>query len=120
MEEEQFGHAAISNFLGGTDHADPHQYLRSHNYSYAELYDLIYEKYLIKTKQSSTLGTTSTKPSQPSKPSGGTNNKLTVSANRGVAQIKPTNNGLYTTVYDSKGHKTDQVQKLYPLLKLQH
>lgn len=43
-----------------------------------------------------------------------------MSANRGVAQIKPTNNGLYTTVYDSKGHKTDQVQKLYPLLKLQH
>lgn len=113
-------HAAISNFLGGTDHTDPHQYLRSHNYSYAELYDLIYEKYLIKTGQVAPWGTTSTKPSQPSKPSGGTNNKLTVSANRGVAQIKPTNNGLYTTVYDSKGHKTDQVQKLYPLLKLQH
>ena len=110
-------HAAISNFLGGTDHADPHQYLRSHNYSYAELYDLIYEKYLIKTKQVAPWGTTSTKPSQPSKPSGGTNNKLTVSANRGVAQIKPTNNGLYTTVYDSKGHKTDQVQKTLSVTK---
>ena len=110
-------HAAISNFLGGTDHADPHQYLRSHNYSYAELYDLIYEKYLIKTGQVAPWGTTSTKPSQPSKPSGGTNNKLTVSANRGVAQIKPTNNGLYTTVYDSKGHKTDQVQKTLSVTK---
>ena len=35
-------------YLGGTDHADPHGYLRSHNYSYDQLYDLINEKYLIK------------------------------------------------------------------------
>lgn len=40
-----------------------------------------------------------------------------MSANRGVAQIKPTNNGLYTTVYDSKGHKTDQVQKTLSVTK---
>ncbi len=33
--------------------------------------------------------------------------KLTVAANNGVAQIKPTNSGLYTTVYD----KTGQVKR---------
>ena len=36
-------HYAISRWLGGTDHADPHQYFSNHNYSYAELYDLINE-----------------------------------------------------------------------------
>ena len=36
-------HAAISRWLGGTDHADPHGYLQQHNYSYNELYDLINE-----------------------------------------------------------------------------
>ncbi len=41
-------HYAVSKYLGGTDHADPHGYLRSHNYSYDQLYDLINEKYLIK------------------------------------------------------------------------
>ena len=59
-------------------------------------------------------GTTS---SSSTKPSGGSSSsssdKLTVKANSGVAQIKPSNSGLYTTVYDSKGHSTDQAQKLY-------
>lgn len=41
-------HYAVSKYLGGTDHADPHGYLRSHNYSYDQLYDLINEKYLKK------------------------------------------------------------------------
>ena len=41
-------HYAISRFLGGTDHSDPHAYLQSHNYTYNELYDLINEKYLLK------------------------------------------------------------------------
>ena len=36
-------HYAISRFLGGTDHSDPHAYLQSHNYTYNELYDLINE-----------------------------------------------------------------------------
>ena len=53
---------------------------------------------------SSILGTTTTtKPStggSTTKPS--TNDKLTVAANSGMAQIKPTNNGLYTTVYDKR------------------
>ena len=40
-----------------------------------------------------------------------------MSANRGVAQIKPTNNGLYTAVYDSKGHKTDQITKTLSVTK---
>ena len=111
-------HYAISRYLGGTDHTDPHQYFRSHNYSYAELYDLIYEKYLIKTGQVAPWGTSSTSPSKPSKPSDSSNNnKLTVSANSGVAQIKPSNSGLYTTVYDEKGHSTDQAQKTLSVTK---
>ncbi|RYL11140.1 glucosaminidase domain-containing protein [Staphylococcus sp. RIT622] len=112
-------HYAISRWLGGTDHADPHQYFRDHNYSYAELYDLINEKYLIKTGQVAPWGTTS---SSSTKPSGGSSSssssdKLTVSANSGVAQIKPSNSGLYTTVYDSKGHSTDQDQKTLSVTK---
>lgn len=112
-------HYAISRWLGGTDHADPHQYFRDHNYSYAELYDLINEKYLIKTGQVAPWGTTS---SSSTKPSGGSSSssssdKLTVSANSGVAQIKPSNSGLYTTVYDSKGHSTDQAQKTLSVTK---
>ena len=112
-------HYAISRWLGGTDHADPHQYFRDHNYSYTELYDLINEKYLIKTGQVAPWGTTS---SSSTKPSGGSSSssssdKLTVSANSGVAQIKPSNSGLYTTVYDSKGHSTDQAQKTLSVTK---
>ncbi|MGX0739854.1 bifunctional autolysin [Staphylococcus capitis] len=112
-------HYAISRWLGGTDHADPHQYFRDHNYSYAELYDLINEKYLIKTGQVAPWGTTS---SSSTKPSGGSSSssssdKLTVSANSGVAQIKPSNSGLYTTVYDSKGHSSDQAQKTLSVTK---
>ena len=112
-------HYAISRWLGGTDHADPHQYFRDHNYSYAELYDLINEKYLIKTGQVAPWGTTS---SSSTKPSGGSSSssssdKLTVSANSGVAQIKPSNSGLYTTVYDSKEHSTDQAQKTLSVTK---
>lgn len=114
-----WSHYAISRWLGGTDHADPHQYFRDHNYSYAELYDLINEKYLIKTGQVAPWGTTS---SSSTKPSGGSSSssssdKLTVSANSGVAQIKPSNSGLYTTVYDSKGHSTDQAQKTLSVTK---
>ena len=107
-------HYAISRYLGGTDHADPHQYFKNHNYSYAELYDLINEKYLIKTGQVAPWGTSS---SSSTKPSGGSSSKLTVSANSGVAQIRPKNSGLYTTVYDSKGHQTDQVQKTLSVTK---
>ena len=44
-------HRSVSNYLGGTDRVDPHGYLAMHNYSYDELYDLIYEKYLIKTNK---------------------------------------------------------------------
>ncbi|UMT81525.1 glucosaminidase domain-containing protein [Staphylococcus roterodami] len=114
-------HYAVSKYLGGTDHADPHGYLRSHNYSYDQLYDLINEKYLIKMgkvapwgTQSTTTPTTPTKPSTPSTPSTG---KLTVAANNGVAQIKPTNSGLYTTVYDKTGKATSEVQKTFAVSK---
>ncbi|HDI7292050.1 TPA: glucosaminidase domain-containing protein [Staphylococcus aureus] len=114
-------HYAVSKYLGGTDHADPHGYLRSHNYSYDQLYDLINEKYLIKMgkvapwgTQSTTTPTTPSKPSTPSTPSTG---KLTVAANNGVAQIKPTNSGLYTTVYDKTGKATNEVQKTFAVSK---
>ena len=63
-------HYAISRYLGGTDHADPHAYLSNHNYSYDELYDLINEKYLIKMGKVAQWGTTSTNNSTPTtKPS---------------------------------------------------
>ncbi|HAZ5643844.1 TPA: mannosyl-glycoprotein endo-beta-N-acetylglucosamidase [Staphylococcus aureus] len=114
-------HYAVSKYLGGTDHADPHGYLRSHNYSYDQLYDLINEKYLIKMgkvapwgTQFTTTPTTPSKPPTPSKPSTG---KLTVAANNGVAQIKPTNSGLYTTVYDKTGKATNEVQKTFAVSK---
>ncbi|MDM5587240.1 bifunctional autolysin [Staphylococcus aureus] len=114
-------HYAVSKYLGGTDHADPHGYLRSHNYSYDQLYDLINEKYLIKMgkvapwgTQFTTTPTTPSKPTTPPKPSTG---KLTVAANNGVAQIKPTNSGLYTTVYDKTGKATNEVQKTFAVSK---
>ncbi|MDK9865021.1 GW dipeptide domain-containing protein [Staphylococcus sp. IPLA37010] len=52
-------HQAVSTFLGGSNHTDPHGYLASFNYSYDELYDLIYEKYLIKTGQVTPWGESS-------------------------------------------------------------
>ncbi|HCC4447410.1 bifunctional autolysin [Staphylococcus aureus] len=108
-------HYAVSKYLGGTDHADPHGYLRSHNYSYDQLYDLINEKYLIKMGKVAPWGTQfTTTPTTPSKPSTG---KLTVAANNGVAQIKPTNSGLYTTVYDKTGKATNEVQKTFAVSK---
>lgn len=109
-------HYAVSHWLGGTDHTDPHAYLQSHGYSYAELYDLINEKYLIKTGQVAPWGTSSS--TDPSKPSTPTNpGKLKVSTNSGVAQIKPSNSGLFVTVYDKTGKKTNQVQKTLSVTK---
>lgn len=64
--------------------------------------------------QSTTTPTTPSKPSTPSTPSTG---KLTVAANNGVAQIKPTNSGLYTTVYDKTGKATNEVQKTFAVSK---
>ncbi|MEK1622420.1 glucosaminidase domain-containing protein [Staphylococcus aureus] len=111
-------HYAVSKYLGGTDHADPHGYLRSHNYSYDQLYDLINEKYLIKMGKVAPWGTQSTTtPTTPSKPSTPSTGKLTVAANNGVAQIKPTNSGLYTTVYDKTGKATNEVQKTFAVSK---
>ena len=54
-------HYAVSKYLVVIlDHADPHGYLRSHNYSYDQLYDLINEKYLIKMGKVAPWGTQST------------------------------------------------------------
>ncbi len=111
-------HYAVSKYLGGTDHADPHGYLRSHNYSYDQLYDLINEKYLIKMGKVAPWGTQSTTtPTTPSTPSTPSTGKLTVAANNGVAQIKPTNSVLYTTVYDKTGKATNEVQKTFAVTK---
>ncbi|HGZ8053481.1 TPA: glucosaminidase domain-containing protein [Staphylococcus aureus] len=109
-------HYAVSKYLGGTDHADPHGYLRSHNYSYDQLYDLINEKYLIKMGKVAPWGTQfTTTPTTPSTPT--TNNKLTVSSLNGVAQINAKNNGLFTTVYDKTGKPTKEVQKTFAVTK---
>ncbi len=119
-------HSAISRWLGGTDHADPHGYFKQHNYSYNELYDLINEKYQIKMGQVAPWGTTSTSTTKPSSGSTTTkpttkpstsNSKLTVAANSGMAQINTKNSGLYTTVYDKKGHSTKEVQKALSVTK---
>ncbi|TGA79677.1 mannosyl-glycoprotein endo-beta-N-acetylglucosamidase [Staphylococcus croceilyticus] len=119
-------HYTISRYLGGTDHSDPHAYFQAHNYSYDELYDLINEKYLIKTGQVAPWGTTSNNNS-------GTNNnnsnkgnnssntakndKLTVKPTTGLAQINTDNSGVYTTVYDDKGKATDQVHNTLSVTK---
>ncbi|PTI41098.1 autolysin [Staphylococcus succinus] len=102
-------HQAVSNYLGGSDHSDPHGYLAAHNYSYDELYDLIYEKYLIKTGQAAAWGGTTTTP-----PKTGT---VSVKSNNGVARINSKNDGLYTTVYDQNGKKTDKTNQTLKVTK---
>ncbi|WP_426428941.1 GW dipeptide domain-containing protein [Staphylococcus equorum] len=136
-------HQAVSTFLGGSNHTDPHGYLASYNYSYDELYDLIYEKYLIKTGQvapwgATSLGSTSGKDESTntdgssntggSTSTGGSSNtgstvpppktgSLTVEANNGVGRINTTNDGLYATVYDHQGKKTDRTNQTLKVTK---
>lgn len=111
-------HKAVSTYLGGTDHSDPHGYLAAHNYSYDELYDLIYEKYLIQTGQAADWGTTS------SNNSGSTNTddtpktgQLSVKTNSGVGRINSKNNGIYTTVYDKNGKATNRTNQTLKVTK---
>ena len=111
-------HKAVSTYLGGTDHSDPHGYLAAHNYSYDELYDLIYEKYLIQTGQAADWGTTS------SNNSGSTNTddtpktgQLSVKTNSGVGRINSKNNGVYTTVYDKNGKATNRTNQTLKVTK---
>ncbi|MDT3925518.1 GW dipeptide domain-containing protein [Staphylococcus saprophyticus] len=120
-------HQAVSNYLGGSDHSDPHGYLAAHNYSYDELYDLIYEKYLIKTGQAAAWGTTSSGSTGGTGGSTGSGNTGTtppsksgtvkVTENNGVGRINSKNDGLYTTVYDQKGKKTDRVNQTLKVTK---
>ncbi|WP_210140527.1 GW dipeptide domain-containing protein [Staphylococcus sp. GDX8P107P-1] len=120
-------HQAVSNYLGGSDHFDPHGYLAAHNYSYDELYDLIYEKYLIKTGQAAAWGTTSSGSTGGTGGSTGSGNTGTttpsksgtvkVTENNGVGRINSKNDGLYTTVYDQKGKKTDRVNQTLKVTK---
>ncbi|MDW4255626.1 GW dipeptide domain-containing protein [Staphylococcus saprophyticus] len=120
-------HQAVSNYLGGSDHSDPHGYLAAHNYSYDELYDLIYEKYLIKTGQAAAWGTTSSGSTGGTGGSTGSGNTGTttpsksgtvkVSENNGLGRINSKNDGLYTTVYDQKGKKTDRVNQTLKVTK---
>ncbi|WP_404475785.1 glucosaminidase domain-containing protein [Staphylococcus pseudoxylosus] len=84
-------HKAVSNYLGGTDHTDPHGYLAAHNYSYDELYDLIYEKYLIKTGQAAAWGTSS------SGSTSGNSSNNTGSSNTGVTTPPKTGSVKVTT-----------------------
>ncbi|GGI30371.1 SH3-like domain-containing protein [Staphylococcus chromogenes] len=112
-------HDAVSRFLGGTDHSDPHGYLQSRGYSYNELYDLINEKYMVKmglaSPAYSTGGTTT--PSTPSTPSTTPSSPLTVNKDTGVGRIKTTNSGLYTTVYDQAGKKTSATNQTLNVTK---
>jgi bifunctional autolysin len=123
-------HRAVSNYLGGTDHSDPHGYLQSHGYTYDELYDLINEKYLIKTGKVAAWGTkssgsTSGNTGGSTKPSGGSTGtttptgKLTVSnLTNTQGTVKTTNSGLYTSVYDTTGKKNSTINgKTYQLTK---
>ncbi|KRG08945.1 GW dipeptide domain-containing protein, partial [Staphylococcus sp. NAM3COL9] len=123
-------HQAVSNFLGGSNHTDPHGYLASFNYSYDELYDLIYEKYLIKTGQTAPWGTPSsgnTSGADDSIATGDSGNtgtvtppktgSLTVEANNGVGRINTKNDGLYTTVYDEQGKETDRTNQTFKVTK---
>ncbi|NWK84438.1 glucosaminidase domain-containing protein [Staphylococcus sp. GSSP0090] len=120
-------HQAVSNYLGGSDHTDPHGYLAAHNYSYDELYDLIYEKYLIKTGQAAAWGATSSGSTGGNTGSGNTGNTGTttpsksgtvkVTENNGVGRINSKNDGLYTTVYDQNGKKTDRVNQTLKVTK---
>ena len=68
-------------------------------------------KYYLTTPSSS-----NTKPSKPSTDNSSSNNKLTVSANSGVAQIKAKNNGVYNCLRQ-KGKTTDQVQRTLSVTK---
>ncbi|UXV43133.1 glucosaminidase domain-containing protein [Staphylococcus simulans] len=103
-------HRAVSNFLGGTDHVDPHGYLQSRGYNYDALYDLINEKYLIKEGVVAPWGTasnTTTKPTQPTtkpttKPSTNTSQLKLIPVDS-LGRLNNTNNGLYKTVYDKAG-----------------
>ncbi|MGJ5702216.1 GW dipeptide domain-containing protein [Staphylococcus equorum] len=136
-------HQAVSTFLGGSNHTDPHGYLASYNYSYDELYDLIYEKYLIKTGQVAPWGATSSGSTSGKDEStntdgssntggsgstGGSSNtgstvtppktgSLTVEANNGVGRFNTTNDGLYATVYDHQGKKTDHTNQTLKVTK---
>lgn len=107
-------HDAVSRFLGGTDHTDPHGYLKQHGYSFDELYDLINEKYQVKMGYASPANSSST-PSKPSKPS--TNKGLTVKNTTGYGRINTKNSGLYTTVYDAKGKATNQINTTLKVTK---
>ncbi|GGG87534.1 mannosyl-glycoprotein endo-beta-N-acetylglucosamidase [Staphylococcus pragensis] len=123
-------HYAISRYLGGSDHSDPHAYFQAHNYSYDELYDLINEKYLIKEGKVAPWGTTSNNSNNNSgsnnnsnsnkrnnSSSTAKNNKLTVKSATGLAQINSNNSGVYNTVYDDSGKATDQVHNTLSVTK---
>ncbi|UXS36288.1 glucosaminidase domain-containing protein [Staphylococcus delphini] len=101
-------HDAVSRFLGGTDHTDPHGYLKQHGYSYDELYDLINEKYQVKMGYASPANSSS-------KPS--TNTALKVTTDTGLGRIKDKNSGLYATVYDKTGKSTSATNQTLKVTK---
>ncbi|KKB24891.1 glucosaminidase domain-containing protein [Staphylococcus carnosus] len=115
-------HYAISKYLGGTDHSDPHAYLQAHNYSYDQLYDLINKKYLIKQGKVAPWGTTSsttTNTSNTPKPSTTPSNlQLKVIPVDSIGRVAANNHGVYTTVYDKAGVQKPSVNnRTYRLTK---
>lgn len=111
-------HDAVSRFLGGTDHTDPHGYLASRGYSYNELYDLINEKYMIKMGLASPAYTPGgSTPSTPSTPDTKPSSPLSVTNDTGVGRINTSNSGLYTTVYDNAGKKTSATNQTLNVTK---
>ncbi|WP_151194854.1 N-acetylmuramoyl-L-alanine amidase, partial [Staphylococcus piscifermentans] len=122
-------HDAISRYLGGTDHSDPHGYLLAHNYSYDQLYDLINEKYLIKENKVAPWGTsantpahpntnTSKKPTAPNNSTTPTNSQLKVIPVDSIGRVAANNHGVYTTVYDKAGVQNSAINdRTYRLTK---
>ncbi|KIX90009.1 hypothetical protein TP70_09820 [Staphylococcus microti] len=119
-------HLAVSRHLGGTDHVDPHGYLQAHGYSYAELYDLIQEKYQTKMGITRPAGSapavtpSKPKPVTPSKPATSptvSKNNLTVAQDLGYGRINASNSGLYSTVYDQKGKTTNRTNQTLKVTK---
>ncbi|MEL0538399.1 N-acetylmuramoyl-L-alanine amidase [Staphylococcus debuckii] len=122
-------HDAISRYLGGTDHTDPHAYLQAHNYSYDQLYDLINEKYLIKEGKVAPWGTSASTPAPPktntpktpTAPKNSTtpaNSQLKVIPVDSIGRVAANNHGVYTTVYDKAGVQNSAINdRTYRLTK---
>ena len=110
-------HRAVSKYLGGSDHSDPHGYLAQHGYTYDELYDLIREKYLIQTGQVAPWGASSSGSTDGSSNDQPKTGEVSVNTTNGMARIGSTNDGLYTTIYDHDGKETSRTNQSLKVTK---